>query len=214
MLLGNVASVVGVVLAGYGSEQSDSWPTWVVAVSVVPMWATFLVLMPRFARIPPLEFRSVPRWFTVSDVLVGVPVGVLSQLVLVNLVNWPLSRVFPDSFSFDEVSKRAQGMTESASGAWLILLILIVVVGAPFVEEYVYRGTLQPAVEARFGPTTAVVGVAVVFAAVHLQPVEFPGLLAVALVLGVARRRGGTLGLPIMVHLAFNATGLALVMLT
>jgi membrane protease YdiL (CAAX protease family) len=44
-------------------------------------------------------------------------------------------------------------------------------------------------------------------------PVEYPGLFAFALVLGLARQKTGTLGLPIITHLAFNATGLLLVMM-
>jgi membrane protease YdiL (CAAX protease family) len=214
LLVGNVLSALAVGLSGYASAEANSWPTWVVGLSVAPMWACFLVMMPRLAPTPPIDSGSVRRWFAPSDVLMGVPAGVLSQLVLVNVVNWPLSRLFPDSFSFDEVSKRAQGMTDSASGGWFVLLIFIVVIGAPFVEEFVYRGTLQPAFVERFGPTIGVIGTAVLFAAIHLQPVEFPGLFAFALVLGVSRQRSGTLGLPIIAHVAFNATGLALVILT
>lgn len=213
-LVGNVVSAVAVGLAGYASVGSDTWPTWVVGLSVAPMWACFLLMMPRLTPTPPIDSRSVREWFGSSDILVGVPAGVLSQLVLVNVVNWPLSRLFPDTFSFDEVSKRAQGMTDSASGGWFIVLVIVVVIGAPFVEEFVYRGTLQPALTERFGSTVGVLGTSVLFAAIHLQPVEFPGLLAFALVLGVSRQRSGTLGLPIIAHMAFNATGLALVILT
>lgn len=213
-LVGNVLSVVAVGLTGYASADSDAWPTWVIGLSVVPMWLCFLLMMPRLATTPSIDSRSVRSWFRSTDLLVGVPAGLFSQLVLVNIVNWPLSRLFPDAFSFDEVSKRAQGMTDAASGGWFLLLFVIVVIGAPFVEEFVYRGTLQPAFVERFGSTVGIVGTAVLFAAIHLQPVEFPGLFAFALVLGVARQRSGTLGLPIIAHMAFNATGLALVILT
>jgi len=43
--------------------------------------------------------------------------------------------------------------------------------------------------------------------------VEFPGLFAFALVLGWARHSTGTIGTSIVTHMAFNATGLALVVL-
>lgn len=213
-LLGNFVSALAVGVSGYASQNSNSWPTWVVGVSVVPMWLSFLVLMPRLVQSPAIDRVSVKSWFRSSDVLIGLPVGVASQLVLVNVVNWPLSRLFPDTFSFDEVSRRAQGMTDSAHGGWIVVLFVIVVVGAPFVEEFVYRGTLQPALVNQFGQAMGVIGTSVLFAAIHLQPIEFPGLFAFALVLGVARHRSGTLGLPIMTHMAFNATGLALVILT
>jgi membrane protease YdiL (CAAX protease family) len=53
----------------------------------------------------------------------------------------------------------------------------------------------------------------VVFGAVHLQPVEFPGLFAFALLLGYVYRRTGRLGMCITTHMAFNACGLLLVSL-
>jgi len=83
----------------------------------------------------------------------------------------------------------------------------------PIVEEVVYRGYLQPALAGSWGPRLGAVATAVLFAAIHFVPVEFPGLLAFALVLGWARQRTGRLGLPIVTHLAFNATGLVLVAL-
>jgi membrane protease YdiL (CAAX protease family) len=46
-----------------------------------------------------------------------------------------------------------------------------------------------------------------------MQPVEFPGLFAFAFVLGWARYSTARIGMPIVTHMAFNATGLALVVL-
>ena len=63
------------------------------------------------------------------------------------------------------------------------------------------------------GATRAWLIAAVVFGAVHLQPVEFPGLFAFALLLGYVYRRTGRLGMCITTHMAFNACGLLLVSL-
>ena len=49
---------------------------------------------------------------------------------------------------------------------------------------------------------------------VHLEPIEFPGLFAFALVLGFCYRRTQRVGLSMVTHLAFNATGLLLVALS
>jgi membrane protease YdiL (CAAX protease family) len=51
------------------------------------------------------------------------------------------------------------------------------------------------------------------FAGIHLAPVEFPGLFVFALVLGWCYRRTGRLGLSVVTHMAFNATGLIVVAL-
>jgi membrane protease YdiL (CAAX protease family) len=156
---------------------------------------------------------SSRRWFSARDVIIGIPLGIFGQLVLVNLVNWPLSQFFPETFSFDEVSRRAEDIVGTAPGLWVIVLILIVVVGAPIVEEIVYRGSLQTNLVTAAGRPIGIVLAAAIFAAIHLAPVEFPGLFAFALLLGIAREKTGTLGLPIVTHFAFNATGLLLVSL-
>ena len=52
--------------------------------------------------------------------------------------------------------------------------------------------------------------VAALFALVHFSPIEYPGLFAFGLILGTCALRTGRLGMPILAHLAFNATGLLL----
>ena len=178
------------------------------------MWTVFLSILPsRLAKDSEKSLRSFFSWFCLRDIYIGVPLGVASQLLLVNIVNWPLSQLFPDTFSFDEVSKRAEDLVNGAQGSSLIILFLVVVVGAPIVEEIVYRGSLQNGLVSTMGKYRGVVVTAVIFTAIHLVPVEYPGLFAFALVLGFARQKTGTLGLPIITHLAFNATGLLLVMM-
>jgi membrane protease YdiL (CAAX protease family) len=129
-----------------------------------------------------------------------------------NVVNWPLTKLFPSAFSFDEISQRATDLSNTAPGAWKILLVLVVVVGAPIVEEIVYRGAVQTHLQRTANTGAAIVGTAVLFAAIHMSPIEFPGLFTFALVLGYSRRRSGTLGLSIVTHMAFNAAGLVLVL--
>src|SRR5690606_29357745 len=93
-------------------------------------------------------------------------------------------------------------------GAWMVLLVVVVVIGAPLVEELFYRGLLQRSLARRVDDKVAVVAVAAGFAFIHLRPVEFPGLLAFGLVLGVCTMITGRISMGIAAHLAFNATGL------
>jgi hypothetical protein len=55
-----------------------------------------------------------------------------------------------------------------------------------------------------------VVSVAFVFALVHFRVIEYPGLFAFGLVLGVTAIRTDRLGMPILTHIGFNVTGLLL----
>ncbi len=212
---GSLAATIVIMASGHSGSQIRDIPVWVLGMNVLAMWTVYLLAFPRllpFEAEPPS--RAWRGWFSPRDVVVGVPAGVLGQLVLVNLVNWPLSRFFPDTFSFDAVSKRAEDIVSTAPGAWIIVLVAIVVIGAPIVEEIVYRGSIQTGVVRVIGAPTGIVITAALFAAIHLAPVEFPGLFVFALLLGVLRQWSGTLGMPIVTHMAFNATGLLLVSLT
>ncbi len=100
---------------------------------------------------------------------------------------------------------------DQAHGGWLVGLVAIVVIGAPFVEELVYRGLLQGAVVRRVNDTVGVVAVAAFFALIHFRWVELPGLFVFGLILGICALRTGRLGMSILAHMAFNATGLMLV---
>jgi len=55
----------------------------------------------------------------------------------------------------------------------------------------------------------ALVVTAVVFAAMHFQPLQFLGLAAFGLVAGLLAQRTGRLGPAILAHIAFNAVAVA-----
>lgn len=212
-VLGNLASFFVLMLVWRPEDESDTFPVWVTALSALALWAVFVGFLRMLSKgIGSGSMRhDFGMAFSARDFLVGIPVGVLSQFVLVNLVNWPLTWLFPDHFSSSEIEKRATELSDSAPGAWAIVLVLVVVVCAPVVEELVYRGLVQQGLANSLRPTTAWLLAAALFAAVHLVPIEFPGLFAFALVLGWCYRRTGRLGLPIVAHMAFNASGLLVV---
>ncbi|MFM8416122.1 MAG: lysostaphin resistance A-like protein, partial [Actinomycetota bacterium] len=144
----------------------------------------------------------------------GVPIGVLSQVLLVGLVTWPFREWFPDTFDPAKVEDRARSLYDSAQGPWLIVLGFIVVLGAPFVEELVYRGFIQTGLQSRINDIAALLATAMLFAGIHGRVAELPGLFTFALILGVTLQMTRRLGMPILAHLAFNATGLAFLALT
>ncbi len=209
-LLANLVSAVVVSAAGHAGSSPADIPTWVFGAAALAMWSAQMWVVARALESEGVGLvEGTALTFRVRD-LVGIPLGVASQLLLVTAVMWPLARLFPDTFDPERVAERADDLVSTASGGWMILLAGVVVVGAPLVEEIVYRGWLQPRLGAEWGNAIGIGAVAVLFAAVHLQPVEFPGLLAFAVVLGLARARSGRLGLPVVTHAAFNATGLLL----
>lgn len=206
------ANVLAAVIFGAAGGSTDEEPIWVVGLVAVSLWVPLIVVLVslstrmgtgNFSRDYALSFRPVD--------VVGIPIGVASQLLLVNLVYWPLRSWFPDTFDVQSVEDRARGLYERADGAWIIVLVLVVVVGAPIVEELVYRGFIHGSLQGRFSDGVALLGAAVWFTLIHFTPVEYPGLFAFAIVLGLCFHGTGRLGMAIMAHMAFNATGLILV---
>jgi len=144
------------------------------------------------------------------DPLVGVPVGIATQLLGVPAVYLVVEAIAGPQ----DVDGAAQDLFDRASGDVAIAaLVLVVAVGAPLFEELLYRGVLQPALVTRFGPGVGVLGTALIFAAIHFQLVQFPGLVLIGLVLGGLAAWTGRLGPAIWAHVGFNATT-ALVLVT
>jgi len=207
-----VANIISAVVFGASGAVSGEEPIWVVGLSALGLWVPFLGVLwaismrlgsGSFVRDYSISFRPVD--------FVGIPIGVASQLVFVNLVYWPLRAIFPDTFAADRVENRARDLFDRAHGGWMIVLILVVVVGAPVVEEIVYRGFINGSLQGHLGDGAALVVAAAWFALIHFAPVEYPGLFVFAVVLGLCFLRTRRLGLPIVAHMAFNATGLILV---
>jgi uncharacterized protein len=205
-------NIVGAAVLGFAGGDADPTPTWVVAIAATCLWVPMLVALAMLSkRAGTGDFRAdYTLSFRASD-LVGIPIGVLSQLVMIPLLYAPLVEIWPDTFGGAQRESNARELYDSASGLWMVLLVVIVVIGAPFVEELVYRGLLQGAMTRRLNHVVAVVLVSAWFALIHFRPVEYPGLFAVGLVFGVCALVTRRLGMSIVAHMAFNATGLLLV---
>jgi membrane protease YdiL (CAAX protease family) len=198
-------------ITGHGGEKSDSWPISLTVLSVLCLWTPFAVALVvvsrrwgqgRFGS----DFKVRLRWIDMA----GLPIGIASQLLLVPLIYWPLQRIWPDAFSSDEIEQRARELWDKAHGGWIVVLVLVVALGAPIIEELVYRGLILQALQSRLNDWVALIISAAWFALIHLQPVELPGLFAFALVLGICFQRTGRLGMAVMAHIGFNAAGLLL----
>jgi membrane protease YdiL (CAAX protease family) len=207
-----LAQIVGLVVYSIGGyEDIDEVPIWALFVSTSLGWAVFLAGMVlasqregsgSFTRDYQVRARPV-------DVL-GVPIGVLTQLVVVPLIYLPLERLWEDVFTEERLTETAKDLVDRASGGSMLLLVLMVCVGAPIVEELVYRGLLQGSLAARFNHVPALLAASLLFMLIHFRPVEYPGLLAIGLVCGACALATGRLGMAIACHVGFNVTGLLL----
>ncbi len=201
-------------VTGGDGNAAENPTTLVLALSALGLWLPFVFMLRWVARRAGMDLRTYFGLSFAKTDWLGIPLGIFCQVVLMNVVNWPLNKWWPNTFNPQRIETRARDMVDAAHGAWFVVLFLIVVVGAPLVEELVYRGFIQGGLQARLGSTWALIITAAWFTIVHLEPIEFPGLFAFALVLGLCYRRTQRLGLSMVTHLAFNATGLLLVALS
>ena len=110
-----------------------------------------------------MRLRVEPR-----DAVVGIPTGVFTQLVLVPLLYLPIFWIF----GHRDLSQDAKDLTNKANGAGVVLLILLVVIGAPIVEELFFRGFLMGALERTSGKAWALWISALLFGAGHFEPLQ------------------------------------------
>jgi len=116
----------------------------------------------------------------------------------------------------DLTSAAAEAADElEASGRLaMVVFALLVMVGAPIVEELFFRGLFFGAVRKRgVGAAWTIVITAVVFAGFHLEPVRFLILLPTGLVLGWVRWKTGSTAAAMVTHGLVNAPGAVLLLL-
>jgi hypothetical protein len=187
-------------------------PLWMVAITEAFLWVGFLgvpLVVTRFkgngiVRDLGLQVRPI-------DVPIGVVAGLASQFILVPALSYPwiwlLGRKSAD------LAQPAQDLAAKATdplGA--VLLVLIVAIGAPIVEEVFFRGLLQRSLLRRVGPILAVAGSGLFFGLTHFELLQLPALVGFGVVLGVLAFRSGRLGPGIFAHLSFNAVTVAILL--
>ncbi|MEO1716912.1 MAG: type II CAAX endopeptidase family protein [Planctomycetota bacterium] len=185
-----------------------------VAISVAACWLAI-----RWKLLKSENLR--PR---VRDIWIGVAALALSY-PLMHLTSLAASAVYtftggtPDSpLQHGTLELLATG---DRASVWWWTIVAGAVLGAPILEEVVFRGLLQPAIRAMAGPWAAILISGALFTVLHIPRgpdsggatwLAIPTLAVLSLALGVARERTCRLGVPIAMHIVFNAlnVGLAL----
>ncbi len=190
----------------YGSEplpSIDSRPIWTLVLFNLGLWLAYLVgpvLVKRFTGSGPLvdfDLRVGP-----IQILAAAALGVAAQLLLLPALYWVLLQ-----FVSGDPNRTAEALGDRVNNpADVLLFVVAVVVVAPVVEEWFYRGMLLPTLARRFGTVAGAVSSSAVFALVHQEPILLPGLFVLALLLSWLTIRTGRIGPAIVAHMAFNAT--------
>lgn len=200
----------GVALTAMGADF-DSLTIVQIAVAAALSWAVFVVALYVVSdRVGTRDLLADYRVSVRPADLLAIPAGVIGQLALVPALYWPLQQFWPDTFSNEQLEERAVELAERATGDRAVLLVVVVVIGAPLFEELVYRGLLQRSLVGALGRWAGLLVAAAWFSLIHLAPVEFPGLFLAGLLFGAALLFTDRLGPAILTHAAFNATGLVM----
>ena len=111
-------------------------------------------------------------------------------------------------------------MTNNPYVVWVWAIIGGAVIGAPFVEELIYRVFLQGAMLKWLkSPWLSIILTSLIFAGMHRlasPPIPWHALVtifAVGMTCGIAYERTRRVGVPIMMHICFNALNVILALL-
>jgi membrane protease YdiL (CAAX protease family) len=196
--------VVWVLVSGATElDFASTGGAWLVVGLQLVMWAGMAGWPLWAAR------RKGPGWrasygFVASGraVLVGLVGGVVLffGMTALDVIVSALFDIQINSAAADMVDQ-----LRSVTAAFTVLLVMIAV-GAPFVEELSFRGLLWGAVVKRgASPWVATLVAAVPFAVIHFEPARLLSLLYAGVLLGVIRHYGG-LGSSMLAHATVNST--------
>ncbi|MCA9293558.1 MAG: CPBP family intramembrane metalloprotease [Phycisphaerales bacterium] len=217
-----VAAHIGgaVVLATIGATPADASPS---------LRDTTFALLGMYAAAALMLVVIVLRWPAVRaqtgllvarrDPLIAfgwlalaMPILLTLGVVLRALVS-ALQGTPPDATAHETLA----ALQRENDSTWRLGVIVLVSVGAPIVEEIIFRGFIQSSIRAAAGATASGAWIAVgmtsiVFTLIHMGEVAWyalPVLTCLSAFLGAAFERSGRLGVPIVMHGLFNILQLA-----
>ncbi len=106
------------------------------------------------------------------------------------------------------VDLRPQGLVESAAGITdpvaKVLMFVTLCIGAPVMEELIFRGVLFNVASRWFGPVYASVSTSLLFGVIHNNLLSFIPLTLLGICFAEAYRRTRSLAVPLLKHAMFN----------
>jgi membrane protease YdiL (CAAX protease family) len=197
-----VTILVQIALAAFGDlDSGDEYSLEAISLFQVALWVGLFGVPVWLVSSRGVDWSAFGLALERRDIFPGLALGLGAQVILVPALYYPIL-LFRDDL---DVSADARELVAKADGLGVALLVLVVVIGAPVVEELFFRGLALRAFEQRLGRRLGLGVSALVFGLVHFQPLQFPALAMFGLIAGWLAQRDGRLGRAIWAHVGFNA---------
>lgn len=156
-------------------------------------------------RMDELGFVRPTRLFSMIGAVVGFYLA--SLFLLDRLVTIPIAQgLHVDLYSWRE-EQISGGVTGAKSLGMMMGLLEITLIGifVPIAEEMMFRGVLQTAITNRLGAAAGIIGSSLLFGIFHVDPVFFPSLFIMGIILGWLRHHYQSIWASILFHSLNNS---------
>jgi membrane protease YdiL (CAAX protease family) len=197
VLLGTFLAYIGLSLA-FGGSANRPAVLLLEALLIVPALVAVLTGRYPFRRV----FRTgrTPLKVLMLCVFLGIGLGIVSD---------ELDRMAQSAYPMpEEILDSLKKFMVFHSTGEMIFLIFTVVVFAAVVEEMLFRGFLQTALERNGRPAKAIVVSAAVFAILHFNPWWMMQIFGLGVALGVMAWRSRSIWPGVVIHMTNNAVSL------
>lgn len=207
IIVATLTTAIAASVAGYKVGSALPVPLAVTAADLLGLWSGLVGAAIAFSysrgtgRIASDFGIAKLRWW---DLPGGIAIGLACQYGLVPAIYAPLE--LADRHLARQLSGPARsytGSVHSLLGAAVLLLLLAV--AGPIVEEFFFRGVLLRSMGAWIPAPLAIVVSAALFALAHFEAAQFVGLMAFGVVLGVLAWFTRRLAPSMAAHASFNA---------
>ena len=192
---------VPVILEPETVERLFSNIYFVAFMSTVPMYIIGLPIIIFLVRKIPTRFKAQGRRMSAGEFIMLIPICSFFSTVgnfIGNALNGIISVILDKEIvnSVDELISRMP--------IWLILVLVVII--APIVEEFIFRKLLLDRLS-RYGAVLSIVVTALAFGAFHGNFYQFFYTTLVGLVLGYIAYKSGNWLYAVLMHMIFNFLG-------
>ena len=146
-----------------------------------------------------------------QGILRAAAIGLTGFLVF-HPVGWHVLKLQNYLFPRADLQDAVNALLKTNSASVLVFGVVVAVVAAPISEELFFRGFLQPTLQRWFGGWTGLTLCAALFAVYHDSIYVMVPLFLLGLVLGYVHNRARSAVAPIVLHMAYNAIGILVVL--